>query len=133
MGGEVMINPLDIIARKQLVGREEAALIELPVLIHFDAAKRGRCTNAGANFLTTHLIIASFIAARTRSKRFHEQVTKAYAMLTKASERPTKALELTTTEYAAIKIAIASYMRALPSVEVGIMSDACKVAEKAMS
>lgn len=127
-----MINPLYIIARKQLMSRDDAAQIELPVLIHFDAARRGVCSNAGANFLTTHLIIASFIASRTKSKRFHEQVTKAYEMLTKASERPTKALALTTTEYAAIRIAIASYMRALPSVEVGMMSDACKVAAKAM-
>ncbi|NHZ94574.1 hypothetical protein [Massilia sp. CCM 8734] len=125
-------NPLDIFARKQKVGADDTRLIAMPAMIHLDAAKRGQCTASGANFLTQHLIIASFIAARTKSKAFHGQVTKAYAALQKASARPTKLLDLTTGEHKAIAAAIKTYLCAMPNVEVGVMNDACKVAERAM-
>lgn len=129
----VLANPLALVACKQKVGAEDAALIELPVLIHLDAAKRGQCTNAGVNFLTTHLIIASYIAMRTRSKHFHELVTAAYAALGKASDRPTKLLDLTTGEYQVLRRAIALYLAAMPDVEVGVMAEACAAAEKMMA
>lgn len=127
------INPLVLVAIKQKVGQEDADLISLPVLAWFDAAKRGQCTANGCNHLTTHLIIASYIAARTKSKRFHEIVTAGYAALGKAAARPTALLDLTTKEYATIRLAIGWYVRSLPLVEVAVLNEACKVAEKAMS
>lgn len=127
------INPLTLIAAKQKVGQDDANLIALPVLIHLDCAKRGQCTAPGVNFLTQHLIIASYIAARTKSAQFHVAVTKAYAALKKASDRPTKLLDLTTPEYLTIRTAVGQYLRAMPNVEVGVMSEACAAAAKAMA
>lgn len=127
------LSPLTLIACKQKVGASDAAQIELPVLIHLDCAKRGQCTNPGANFLTTHLIIASYIAMRTRSKHFHDLVTRGYQALMKASARPTERLDLTTGEYKAVRDALATYLRALPIVEVGVMAEACAAAEKMMA
>jgi hypothetical protein len=127
------LNPLALVACKQRVGKEDANAVALPLMCHFDAAHRGQCTGSGANHLTTHLIIASYIAAATKSKAFHDLVTKAYAMLRKAAARPTKLLDLTTAEYAALKQAFAWYLRALPQIEVGLLAQACAAAEKAMA
>lgn len=127
------INPLTLIACKQKVGQNDTDQIALPILIHLDCAKRGQCTAPGVNFLTTHLIIASYIAARTKSKLFHDTVTKGYAALKKAADRPTKLLDLTTTEYTAIRTAVSQYLRAMPNVEVGVMSEACRVAARMMA
>lgn len=127
------VSPLHLLTCKQKVGTNDAEEIQLKVLIHFDAAKRGQCTNAGVNFLTTHLIIASYIAMRTRSKRFHELVTAAYAALGKASDRPTKMLDLTTGEYQVMRRALAAYLGAMPDVEIGVMAEACAAAEKMMA
>lgn len=131
------VDPLRLLVCKQKLGAADAAEIQLKVLLHFDAAKRGQCPNAGVNFLTTHLIIASYIASyiamRTRSKRFHELVTAAYAALGKASDRPTALLDLTTTEYQIMRRALALYLDALPDIEVGVMAEACAAAEKMMA
>lgn len=124
------MTPIELIARKQKVGKEDADAIALQVMIHMDAAKRSQCTNAGANFLTKHLIIASYIAAKAKSKRFHDQVTKAYAALEKASARETKLLDLTTGEHKTLAVALRTYLCTLPNVEVGTMADACLVAQK---
>ena len=115
------ISPLVVLAAKQLVGEDDANQIALPLLIHFDGAKRGRGSVAAHRFLTTHLIIASAIATGTGLKAMHAQVITAYAALTAAAERPTKELDLTTGEYKKIRIAIASYLRVLPQIEVGLM------------
>lgn len=133
MSKQPNINPLVLVGLKQRVGQEDADLIALPVLAWFDAAKRGQCTATGCNHLTTHLIIASYLAARTKSKKFHDIVTAGYAALGKAAERPTNLLDLTTKEYATLRLAIGWYVRALPLVEVAALNEACKVAEKAMS
>lgn len=127
------MNPLELIARKQKVGKEDAESIMLPIMAYLDAAKRSACTTPGANFLAKHLIIASYIAAKSKSRRFHDQVTAAYAALKKASERPTKLLDLTTGEHRAIAVAIKTYLCAMPNVEVGTMRDACAIAAKAMT
>ena len=126
------MNPLDLIARKQKVGQDDAKLIMLPVMAYLDAAKRSACENQGVDFLTKHLIIASYIASKLKSRQFHDQVTAAYAALKKASERDTKLLDLTTGEHKAIAGAIKTYLCALANVEVGTMNDACLVAAKAM-
>lgn len=126
------VNPLLLVAVKQAVGQEDADKIALPVLAWFDAAKRGQCSATGCNYLTTHLIIASYIAARTQSKQFHAAITKAYGMLMKAADRPTTLLDLTTAEYQALRTAFAWYIKSLPRVEVGVLSAGCKIAEKMM-
>lgn len=126
------INPLVLIACKQRVGQEDADAIALPVLAWFDAAKRGQCTADGCNHLTTHLIIGSYIAARTKSKKFHDIVTAGYAALGKAAARPTTLMDLTTKEYATMRLAIGWYCRALPMVEVLLMNEACAAAQRMM-
>lgn len=127
-----LINPMFLIAEKQRVGQEDANSIALTVLVWLDAAKRGKCTAPGCNHLTIHLIIASYIASKLKSRRFHDQVTAAYAALKKASDRETRLLDLTTGEHKAIAAAIKTYLCALANVEVGTMNDACLVAAKAM-
>lgn len=126
-------NPLDLLAMKQKVGQEDADKTALPVLIHFDAAKRGRCTVAGAYLLTFHLICASYMARRLRRPVFHRQVTAAYAALGKASARPTELLALTTTEYHAIRPVLAKYLDDMPSFEVGMMAEAAQAASKELN
>jgi hypothetical protein len=126
------INPLILVAAKQKVGEEDANEMALPVLVHFDAAKRGQCTAAGANHLTLHLICAAYIAAQTKSKTFYDCVQRAYAALMKAADRPTKLLDLTTGEYASMRAAISMYIRALPKVEVWLMNEASKHAARVM-
>lgn len=126
------INPLLLVAAKQRVGEEDASAIALPVLCWLDAAKRGQCTNTGLNHLTTHVIISSWIAARTKSKAFHDACTVAFDMLRKAAMRPGDLVALTTTEYLAIRKAFGWYIRALPNCEVLTLSRACQEAEKIM-
>lgn len=133
IGLRSILAPVALIAKKQRVGQEDRDKIELPLLIHLDAAKRGQGPNVGQQFLYQHLVIASYIAARTKSKPFHDAVVKANDALSKASLRPTVALDLTTGEYAAIRLAFAIYLRALPQVEIGVMDEACKAAERLMA
>lgn len=127
------INPLLLVAAKQPVGQDDADEIALPVLVHLDAAKRGQCTASGVNHLTLHLIIASALASKTRSKAFHDACTKAYSMLEKAARRPTDLLDLTTTEYQALRTAFNWYLRALPKVEVMTLNGACKIGYQFMA
>jgi hypothetical protein len=54
---------------------------------------------------------------------------KACDALMKASRRPTKLLDLTTQEYQSIRYAISWYLRAMPAMEVGVLSGACEFAE----
>lgn len=125
-------NPLLGLISKQRVLQSEADDISLMVLCWLDAAKRGQCNVSGHRFLTTHLIIGSYVASRTRSQRFHEVITAAYNALRKASERPTDLLALTTPEYAALRTGISWYLRSLPLVEIGMMNDACLHAQRVM-
>jgi hypothetical protein len=125
-------NPLHLIAAKQKVGQEDTDSIELMVMCHFDAAKRGQCTGAGVNFMTTHLIIASYIAARSKASQFHAIVTQAYTALKRASDRPTALLDLTAREYVQLQTAWRWYFRSMPQVEVGTMAEACAAAHQAM-
>lgn len=128
-----VINPLLLVVAKQPVGQDDADTIALPVLAHFDAAKRGQCTAAGFNHLALHLLVAAHIAASTKSKQFYDTVNRAYQMLMKAGERPTELLSLSTTEYISIRAAFSIYIRALPKVDIGRMTAACKHAETVMS
>lgn len=125
-------NPLTVIALKDRVGEESAYDFRMMALLYLDAAKRGQLSGSGYNSLATIILAAASIAAQTRSKRFYDICNAAYQMLCKAGMRPTKLLDLTTAEYQAIRPAIAWYVRGLPSVEVGIMAEACARAEAMM-
>ena len=126
------MSPFDVIARKQKVGQEYANEAELFVLLHFDAAKRRRCTGAGYNFVSRHLVMAYFIAARMKSTGVMKLVQVAGDAWRKAGDRPTDHAALTTTEYLAVRAGLRAYFRALPSIAAGTYRQACEVADKIM-
>lgn len=127
------INPLFALIKKTRVGQEKADELALPTMIYLDAAKRGACPHAGYNSLATTLLAAAAIASMTQSKRFYDMVHSAYNLLVKAGLRPTALLDLTTTEYNAIRSALAWYVRSLPMVEVGVLTKAYARAEAMMA
>jgi hypothetical protein len=116
--------PLALLGKKQRVGSEAAQESELQVLLYLDAARRGLCPTPCANGLAEHLIVAVYIAKRVKSGPFLRQVMAAYDALTRAMARPTRLLDLTTREYTALRAAFATYARALPAVEIGVMAEA---------
>lgn len=128
-----LINPLDLIAKKQLVGAEDTAKIELPVLIQFDAAKRGRINNAGYNFIRRHLVMANYLAKRLKSRSFITISDCAGTLWGKAGSRPGEVVSLTTKEYSAIRACLGVYFRHLPYTEIGMYKEACDVAEMVMA
>lgn len=127
------INPIDLLTKKQWIGQKDTDKIELPVLVHFDAAKRGRCTNAGYNFISRHLVMASYLSVRLKSKGFQQITNAAGEAWRKAGLRPTGELDLTTKEYNKVRAALGVYFRHLPRVEIGVYMEANKVAERLMS
>jgi hypothetical protein len=126
-------NPLLTLISKTRVGQEKADELTLPTMIYLDAAKRGACPHAGYNSLATTLLASAAIASMTQSKRFYDMVNSAYNMLVKAGLRETKLLDLTTTEYQAIRSALAWYVKSLPMVEVGVLTKAYARAEAMMA
>lgn len=123
-------NPIVRLVEKQKVGRADADQIALPVLISLDAAKRAAATPVLANNLTKHLLIALAIWNRLApSKPQYAHAVAGFNALVKACQRPTELLDLTTTEYKEIRTAVNEYLRALPQIEIGVMSWACKLAE----
>lgn len=117
-----LANPLDLLAAKQLVGHADADATALVVLIALDAAKRGLAPAALANTLTEHLLTSAAIWSQLGNKRLYDKSVVAWAALLKACARPTALLDLTTGEYAAIRLSIAHYVRALPELEVGVLA-----------
>lgn len=126
------MTPFELIARKQAVGREYADEVELYVLCHFDAAKRGRCTGPGFNFVSQHLVMAFFIGARLKSAPLMAVTQAAGEAWNKAGNRQTECADLTTGEYAAMRAGLRAYFRALPKVEAGTYREACNVADRVM-
>lgn len=126
------MTPFELIALKQKVGREYADEAELFVLIHFDAAKRGRCTAQGYNFISRHLVMAQFIFARLRQAALLDVVRVAGIAWQKAGARPGEFASLTTAEYAAMRSGLRAYFRALPKIEAGTYRQACNVADQVM-
>lgn len=126
------MTPFELIALKQKVGTEYTAEVELFVLAHFDAAKRGLCTAQGYNFISRHLVQAQFIFARLRGDRVLPTVVKASDAWRKAGERPGEFASLTTTEYQLMRAGLRAYFKALPRVEAGTYRQACNVADKVM-
>ena len=115
-------NPLDVLAAKRLIEFEDADKIALLVLIALDAAKRGQAPASLANTLTEHLLTSAAIWSQQGSRRLYDKSVLAWTALRKACARPTALLDLTTGEYAAIRLSIAYYIRALPKLEVGVLA-----------
>lgn len=116
-----VVNPLDLIAVKRRIEPELADQIAMAVLLCLDAAKRGAAPPAMANTLTEHLLTSIAIWSQTGNKPLYAVGAKAWKELVKACSRPTKLLDLTTGEYAAIRMAISYYVRALPKIEIGVI------------
>jgi len=117
-----LLNPLDLLAGKQLVGQDEADKTALLVLIALDAAKRGAAPGQLANTLTEHLLTSAAIWSQQGNRRLYDKTVLTWSHLRKACARPTALLDLTTGEYAAIRLAISYYVRALPKLEVGVLA-----------
>jgi hypothetical protein len=117
-----LANPLDLLAAKQVVGQEDADATALVVLIALDAAKRGLAPAPLANTLTEHLLTSAAIWSQMGNKRLYDKSVVGWSALLKACARPTVLLDLTTAEYAAIRLSIAHYLRALPVAEVGVLA-----------
>lgn len=126
------MTPFELIALKQKVGKEYADEAELFVLIHFDAAKRGRCTAQGYNFISRHLVMAQFIFARLRAPEMLLLARLAGTAWQKAGARPGELASLTTNEYTAMRAGLRAYFRALPKIEAGTYRQACNVADQVM-
>lgn len=127
-----IVNPIAVLGAKQRLGEDDAKQFALIPLIFLDAAKRGKCPHAGYNTLATTILAAASIASQTRSKAFYDLANRAYGLLVKAGMRPTDSLDLTTTEYNAVRAVISWYVRALPTLEIGIFSRAYSLAKKTM-
>lgn len=126
------IDPIVFLIRKQKIGQEDTDKIELPVLLHFDAAKRGQINNAGYNFISRHLIMANWLAVRLKSTGFRTISECAGNLWGKAGARPGQFTSLTTAEYKAIRACLGVYFRHLPYTEIGVYMEANKVAARLM-
>lgn len=124
--------PFGLISAKQKVGAEYTAEVELFVLLHFDAAKRGRCTAQGYNFISRHLVQAQYIFARLKADGYLDVVRAAGNAWSKAGVRPGEYASLTTAEYQAMRAGLKAYFKALPRVETGTYRQACNVADQVM-
>jgi hypothetical protein len=127
------MSPFELIALKQKVGREYADEAELFVLVHFDAARRGRCDTIGYNFISRHLVMAQYIFAKLKAPDLLRATQHAADAWRSAGERPTKNADLTTPEYIAMRHGLHAYFRALPRIEAGTYRQACNVADQVMS
>ncbi len=121
--------PVMVLIGKQLVGAEVAEEIELPLLLCLDGAKRGMATAGMSNTITEHLLTAVVIWTRMNNRGLYDEAVAGWNALVKASARPTQLLDLTTGEYKAIRAAVAHFVRALPRVEVQLLSYASQVAQ----
>jgi len=117
-------NPLDVLAAKQVVGQEDADATALVVLIALDAAKRGLAPVHLTNVLTEHLLTAAAVWSQMGNRKLYDVSVKAWYAQVNACARPTALLDFTTGEYAAIRLAISHYVRALPVLEVGTLAAA---------
>ena len=126
------MTPFDLIALKQKVGHDYADEVELFVLCHFDAAKRGKCGGIGFNFVSRHLVMAQYIFARLKNPEFLLLARMAGVAWQRAGARPTESADLTTNEYTAMRAGLRAYFRSLPRIEVGTYRQACNVADQAM-
>lgn len=116
-----LINPLAAIAAKTKPRPEDVDLIAMTALISLDAAKRGKAPASLANTLTEHLLAGVILWARMGNQALYDRAAQAWHAMVKACARDTQLLDLTTSEYQAIRTALSQYLRAIPQVEVGIL------------
>jgi len=114
-----VINPLMLIAAKNKPDQESVDKIHWVVLTALDAAKRGKCPNSLANTLSEHLMVGVLMWSRMGNRPLYDRAVKAWLAMGKACQRPTELLDLTTTEYQAIRHALQYYLRAIPQMEIG--------------
>ncbi len=122
------MNPLLILVSKQAVGAPAADLIELPVLIYFDAARRGQLPAFGYNCIAEHLVMAYYLSVRLKSPSFKLIAEHAGNAWRSAGGRPTGKLDLSKREYRAVRAALGVYFRHLPYVELGMYREAYETA-----
>lgn len=126
------MTPFELIARKQKVGQEYADEAELFVLVHFDAAKRGRLGPIGYNFISRHLVMAQYIGYRVKLAPLLDLARAAGDAWAKVGGRPGEEVSLTTTEYHAVRAGLRMYFKTLPRIEAGTYRQACNVADQVM-
>lgn len=114
----------DLIAVKQRIEPEIVDQVVMAVLLALDAAHRRAAPPAVANTLMEHLLTSAAVWSQMGNKPLYLAAVKAWEALTKAFARPTALLDLTTGEYAVIRKAISYYVRALPKLEIGVLTRA---------
>ena len=117
-------NAFDLIAVKQRISEEDVFMIRMAVMTALDGAKRRAATGRMANTLSLHLLTACGIWSQMGNKPLYDEGARAWRAHSNALQRPTDLLDLTTGEYAAIKLAIRHYVLALPKLEVGVFNRA---------
>ena len=114
-------NMFDLIAAKQRIDTDTVDQLAMAVLLALDAAKRGVAPPGMANTLTEHLLTSVAVWSQLGNKQQYTIGVKAWDALRKACARPTALLDLTTGEYASIRLAIGHYVQALPKLEIGVL------------
>lgn len=128
-----LINPLMVIAAKNKPDQESVDKIHMIALVALDAAKRGKAPASLANALTEHLMCGLLLWARQGNRALYDVATEAWMAMAKACSRDTILLDLTTTEYQAIRKAIQYYLRAIPQLEVGTLAGAFIEAQRKLA
>lgn len=127
-----VINPLMLIAAKNKPDQESVDKIHMVVLTALDAAKRGKCPNGLANTLTEHLMVGVLMWSKMGNRPLYDRAVTAWMAMGKACQRPTDLLDLTTTEYQALRKGVSTYLRTLPHIEAAMLVGAYKLADERM-
>lgn len=115
-------NPLWVVAGKASIPQEDIDDIHLEALIALDAAKRGQATGYLANKLRDHVMTCVVLWRNKGNRALYENAIHAWNALVKAFQRPTQLLDLTTTEYQLIRRSMSYYLRAIPKLEIGVLT-----------
>lgn len=108
-----MTNALDMLALKKPIGVAHREELELAVLLNFDAARRGQCTDHGANVISKHLMIAMCIASMKKNRKLYDLFARAVLAFSKATARQGLTVSLTTGEYKDTRDALVAYLKAV--------------------
>lgn len=133
MGARLDTNPLLRLIGRQKLGQADADKHALIMLLSLDAAKRGQGTGRISNMLCTYMLMAIRIWHLSGKKALYDEAVKGWAALTKACQRPTELLDLTTTEYSALRRALGRFISLLPQIELATFADALAEAEQEMN
>lgn len=112
---------------------ESVKEIELIVLLMLDAAKRGRATASMANTLTDHVAACQVHWVKRANRALYDRSLEAWQALCKACQRPTQYLDLTTSEYRAIRETLLLYLKQLRDMKVGDFVTALSVAREKLN